>query len=116
MYVGIDVSTVAIERASFKKNNKNLFIASRIEDFKTDDKFDVIIFNECLYYMQEPLKTLQHYESILARRGVFIVSMCKTIESWKIWRQIDLRYSIIDAASVSNAKRACWMIKLLNAP
>ena len=115
-YVGIDVSIVAIDRASVKKNNKNIFIVSKIEDFRTDDKFDVIIFNECLYYMEKPLEILQHYEGILARNGVFIVSMCKTIESWKIWRQIDLHYSIIDAASVSNSKRVCWKIKVLGAP
>lgn len=115
-YVGIDVSTVGIDKASLKKNNKNLFIVSKIEDFKTDDKFDVIIFNECLYYIQEPVKILQYYENILARNGVFVVSMCDTAESWKIWRQIDLHYSIIDAVSVINSKQVCWKVKVLGTP
>jgi 2-polyprenyl-3-methyl-5-hydroxy-6-metoxy-1,4-benzoquinol methylase len=59
-YVGIDVSNVAIDKVCEKNSEKHQFLAVRIEDFRTDQKFDVVIFNECLYYMEEPLRTLQH--------------------------------------------------------
>ena len=48
-YVGIDVSTVAIDRANVNNSQKTKFLAEKIEDFNTNEKFDVIIFNECLY-------------------------------------------------------------------
>jgi len=112
-YLGIDVSTVAIGRVSDKNDEKHQFVAARIEDFRTDEKFDVIIFNECLYYMEEPLKTLRHYEGFLSKNGLFIVSMNKATETWKIWKQIEKHYSIRDVVSVSNAKGVCWIIKVL---
>jgi 2-polyprenyl-3-methyl-5-hydroxy-6-metoxy-1,4-benzoquinol methylase len=115
-YLGIDVSTVAIGRVADKNNQKHQFLVAKIEDFRTDEKFDVIVFNESLYYMEEPLKTLRHYEGFLSKNGVFIVSMHKTTETWKIWKQIGKHYSIRDAVSVSNAKGTCWIIKVLDVP
>lgn len=115
-YMGIDVSTVAINRASVNTSEKNRFLAARIEDFRTDEKFDVIIFNECLYYMENPLETLRHYEGFLMRDGLFIVSMFRGVETLKIWRQIDKYYSIRDVVSVSNAKGGCWIIKVIDVP
>jgi len=112
-YLGIDLSTVAIERASSKNDEKNRFLVARVEEFRTDEKFDVIVFNECLYYMDDPVKTLQDYQSFLTSNGLFIVSMSNTLESVKIWRQISKSYSVIDAVSLSNAKRVCWTIKVL---
>jgi 2-polyprenyl-6-hydroxyphenyl methylase/3-demethylubiquinone-9 3-methyltransferase len=112
-YLGIDVSAVALDKASVNSNEKNKFHAAKIMEFRTDQKFDVIVFNECLYYMEEPLKTLQHYGGFLARNGLLIVSMHKTNESTKIWKQVDKHYSIMDAVSVINAKGGCWIVKML---
>ena len=67
----------------------------------------MIIFNECLYYINYTLKTLQRYEGSLANKGIITVSMCKTTESWKVWNQVDKYYSTIDAVSVSNLKSVC---------
>ena len=113
-YVGIDVSTVAIDRACVNSNEKSKFLVQEIEGFRTDETFDVIIFNECLYYTEDPLKTLQYYEGFLARKGLFIISMHKGTETCKIWKQIDKHYSIRDAVSVSNAQGVCWIVKVLD--
>jgi len=113
-YLGIDVSSVAIARACDKSNATNQFLSTRIEDFRTDEKFDIIIFNECLYYMEEPLKTLRHYESFLTKSGVFVISMYKTMGAWKVWKQFGNHYYIRDTVSVRNAKDECWTIKVLN--
>lgn len=115
-YMGIDVSTVAVERASTNNYDRDQFRVSRLEDFCTEEKFDVIIFNECLYYIEKPLTIIRRYETFLARDGLFIVSMHKNNESWKIWRYIDKSYSVKDAVSLKNANGACWIVKVLGVP
>jgi len=112
-YLGIDISTVAIAKARVRDAERHRFLAARIEDFGTDEKFDVIIFNECLYYMEDPVGTLRHYEGFLAENGVFIVSMHSTAKSMKIWKRVDGQYRIRDAVSVTNLKGVCWVIKAL---
>jgi 2-polyprenyl-3-methyl-5-hydroxy-6-metoxy-1,4-benzoquinol methylase len=114
-YLGIDLSEVAVRKATLVKNNdeKTNFLATRIEDFRTDETFDVIIFNECLYYMEEPIKTLQQYESFLSCNGFFIISMCDGIESSKIWNILEKYYHIIDTVIVINSKQFRWTITVL---
>ena len=113
-YLGIDVSKEAIGRGYNKNEEKHQFITARIEDFKTEEKFDVVIFNECLYYLEKPIEILELYEGFLSKNGLFIVSMNSTAETWKIWKQIDKHYIIRDAVSVSNAKGVSWMIKVID--
>ena len=54
-YVGIDISSVAIERANANGTVRSTFMVSSIGSFDTEEGFDVIIFNECLYYLQDSL-------------------------------------------------------------
>lgn len=40
-----------------------------------DRKYDAIVFNECLYYFDDPVETIRRYRSFLARDGVFVISL-----------------------------------------
>ena len=112
-YLGIDGSRVGIDRANVNNNERDRLLVVRIEDFITLEKFDVIIFNESLYYLEKPVKILQHYEGFLEENGVIIVSMHKTYETLKIWKQIEKHYCIKDAVDVRNEEEVCWIIKVL---
>lgn len=113
-YVGIDFSSVAIDRVSVQKNDKNRFYVAKIEEFITHEKFDIIIFNECLYYFEDPISILQRYEDFLSENGMFIVSMHQIDNHQKLWEKIDKNYFINDSVSVTNKKGVCWTIKVLD--
>lgn len=75
-YVGVDISKRAIKIA--KKNKKNIdsvFICNRIEDYIPKCCFDVIIFNESLYYIKEQYETVNKFFKYLNPSGKIIISI-----------------------------------------
>lgn len=98
-YWGIDISDVAISKArenlSRDKRNTikqhNLEVA-RVQDYKPQRQFDVIVFNEVLYYL--PLKqvatTIRHYLRFVSPGGLIIVSLKDDVIS-KLVQKVVLR-------------------------
>ncbi len=112
-YVGIDISEVAVKRAARRQNDKNIFLTSSIEDFDTNEKFDVIIFSECLYYLQDPLAMLEKYECFLEENGAFIISMYVSANTTKLWKMIDRRYLVKDEMKVTNKSGVAWIVQFI---
>lgn len=78
-YLGIDISEEAIKKARKKKVQ---FQVSDFIDFKSTNKFDVIIFNEVLYHMDEDL-AFNRTLDILANNGIVITSLYQmNVESY----------------------------------
>src|SRR5262249_6544754 len=71
-YVGIDLSAVAIMAIASAADDRTTFIVTDAEAFTPVELFDVIIFNESLYYLRDPLTTLRRYISCLAPDGLVI--------------------------------------------
>jgi len=74
-YVGIDISPVAIAKNTVLADEKTEFFAVDIEEYSPLGQFDAIIFNECLYYLKDPLDIIQSCTHTLRSEGVFIVSL-----------------------------------------
>lgn len=72
-YTGVDVSHKALAIARDK--HPGTFICSDAEGFRIDKKFDVILFNETLYYLEDPLEQLARYREFLSDGGSMIVSV-----------------------------------------
>ena len=72
-YTGVDVSHKALAIA--RTRHPGTFICSDAEGFHSDRKFDVILFNETLYYLEDPLKQLARYREFLSEGGPMIVSI-----------------------------------------
>ena len=73
-YVGIDISEAAINKISEEKNDKTFFITADAEQYTPTEHFDTIVFNEVLYYFNDPFHTLEKYINFLNRDGIFIIS------------------------------------------
>lgn len=74
-YTGIDISTEALTSAKHKKIKiKHEFINIRFEDFITDKKFDIIVLNEVLYYMNNDIAFTQ-VRKLIKEDGYLIVSL-----------------------------------------
>ena len=55
-YVGIEISSEAINQFDKIKNNKTKLFQSDLESFRSNERFDVIIFCESLSYSKNPQK------------------------------------------------------------
>ncbi len=110
-YVGIDFSREAIKRAKLQYP-RAVFRVCDGQVYTPEREFDVIIFNEVIYYFNRPIRVLRQYEGGLKPGGIFIVSMCDYVGHPRIWREIDEHYECLDSASVSNQNGQRWDVRV----
>ena len=88
-YFGIDLSGVAIEQARQMGVPGAEFAMADATSFQPIDLFDIIIFNECLWYFKEPAEQVQRYIQFLAPGGVLIVSIWYSAETRMAWKSLN---------------------------
>ncbi len=113
-YVGFDISTEAIKRASKKAGENVQFISNDMQTYDTDEIFDAIIFNESVYYVGDSkiIDLLKKYKRYLKDDGILIISMLQHRRSNNIWRIVDLVFSPIDGTTIRNKDNKIWIIKV----
>ncbi len=74
-YLGVDFSEVAIANAKKLENSKVKFMVGDLDSLSIEGSFDVIIYNETLYYLRNPKGAVQSVFKHLAPGGVIIISM-----------------------------------------
>ncbi len=84
--VGIDASNKNIEVAKLhaKKNNLNIkYLCSSPENFKSDNKFDVILNMEIVEHVEDINFFLESCSKLLKKNGImFIATLNKTLKSY----------------------------------
>jgi 2-polyprenyl-3-methyl-5-hydroxy-6-metoxy-1,4-benzoquinol methylase len=118
-YVGIDISPAAIAYASAKADDKTSFLATDARRFETDDRFDVIILNEVLYYFPEPVELVRHLARFLAPDGFIIISMCQVgfreaLSKQVLWRDLDGGFATVHQLSMYDSDVITRTIKVLS--
>lgn len=109
-YLGLDISDNAIAQA------KNAFPAQRFEqmDFNVstpNEKFDLVIFNECIYYFNKPIDQLDSYiKKTLNINGHVIVSVFYYAEHAQLWKRLAEKYQFLEMEEVINEKGQKWRI------
>jgi len=106
-FIGVDISSVAVKRAQHLSNDKTKFIIADMEKFKTNNRFDVIIFNESIYYAKSPLLLLKRYKQFLSLNGVIATSIFDNGTAGKLRTQIACNYDVLASQTVIN-KRGTW--------
>jgi SAM-dependent methyltransferase len=82
-YCGVDISDVAIAKATENSKLQDSdrrrfqFFVSEIQLFNPPHDFDVIVFNEVLYYLSlnEVEKVIRHFKTFLRPQGVICISL-----------------------------------------
>lgn len=110
-YVGVDLSDVAISHAQTRGYPRARFESADIERYTPRRSFDVIVLNESLYYLSDPVGTLARYRQYLKPRGIFIVSMYLPPRA-PLWRRIARRYPALDETRVRNREGAEWVCRV----
>jgi 2-polyprenyl-3-methyl-5-hydroxy-6-metoxy-1,4-benzoquinol methylase len=109
-YLGVDISDTAIMQA------KTSFPVARFEqmDFdnsRLEEQFDIIVFNECLYYFKKPFDKLA---SAIAKNlkpgGAVMVSIFYYAEHAVLWKKLNEQYQFLAVDEVTNDKGQMWKI------
>ena len=87
-------------------------VQSDLESFKSNEKFDVIIFCESLSYSKTPQKILNKYAKYLSNQGKIIISIFEENRTMKFWEYIPSQFQLIDATKLQNNNDSSWSIKL----
>ncbi len=113
-YLGVDFAEpIARAQSRHAATPAVQFAVSDINEFTTHDQFDVLVFNESLYYLHEPLRGAQRYAQLLAPDGVLVISMHVTPRTTALWTEIDAAFRVLDAVTVTNARGTSWVVKAL---
>ena len=106
-YLGLDISAAAVARAC--EAGGGPFICADAEEYVPTDTYDVIVFNESLYYLNKPLETVDRYLTRLAQRGIMIVSTFPTSRRGRsILRALKRSYTLLDETRISHASES-WI-------
>jgi len=114
-YVGIDVSGSAISVAQEQANERSTFLAADCEEYSPVENFDVIVFNEVLCCLRDPLRTVERYTRSLNPGGLLLVSLCTAARgSATILGRLKRAYATVDEVRVVHSGRnVSWVCTAL---
>lgn len=99
-YTGVDFSRVAIERAALDDAKATLVVSSA-EAYSPPpgNRFDAILFNEVIYFIEDALGQIERYAGWLAPDGVLVVSITRARpEGGSFDRKIDALWTALEGA------------------
>jgi 2-polyprenyl-3-methyl-5-hydroxy-6-metoxy-1,4-benzoquinol methylase len=111
-YVGVDLSAEAIGRAKADFGAVAQFHAADALTYNPEGLFDAVVFNECLYYLDDPAAAVARYEAVLKPGGFVIVSMYEAPTTARTWKAIGAGRTARDAVYVRHANGIGWDIRL----
>ena len=104
-YLGMDVSKEAIALATKRLgDDRSRFTVADAWAFEPCERFDIIVFNQSLYYLTDPAGILKKYRGLLNPGGRIIVSMVDNARTRSVWRLIDPVFNIEDAMTTIQGK------------
>jgi 2-polyprenyl-3-methyl-5-hydroxy-6-metoxy-1,4-benzoquinol methylase len=114
-YVGIDVSASAISVAQEHGNECTTFLAADCEEYSPAEHFDVIVFNEVLCCLRDPLRTVERYARSLRPGGLLLVSLCTAARgSSTVLLRLQRAYATVDEVRVVHrGRRVSWVCTAL---
>ena len=109
-YVGIDLSASAISVAQRQQSNRSSFLAVDCETYSPEERFDIIVFNEVLCCLRDPLSTTERYARSLRPDGLLLVSLCMAARGGAtILRRLKRAYATVDEVQVTHgARKISW--------
>jgi 2-polyprenyl-6-hydroxyphenyl methylase/3-demethylubiquinone-9 3-methyltransferase len=112
-YVGIDVSEVAIEQAR-RMNPDHEFAVADASTFESSQQFDVIVFNEILYYLKKPEEDALRFARSLAPGGVLIVSIWHHVDGLRTWARLKPAFEELDRVRLTHCPTGLrWELAIL---
>jgi len=110
---GIEYDPLSVQRATGRQIPVAEFFVGDGNAYTTSDKFDVVVFNETLYFLHDPIEVLRRYSAFLAPGGTIIVSTFVARYLLKIPSEIARNFDVIETATVLNSRGLGWTIQAI---
>lgn len=111
-YMGIDISKEAICKAAINEGETTSFSTEDAREYLPSQLYDVIVFNECMYYFDDPVSMFERYANCLNPSGIVIVSMYDSKLSKRQWGLLNDIYPLMDEVTLSPKLGRAWTIKV----
>jgi 2-polyprenyl-3-methyl-5-hydroxy-6-metoxy-1,4-benzoquinol methylase len=110
-FVGVDLSEVAIAYASKYNTERVQFVSADMQSFQPVGTYDVVTFNESLYYAKDPAEVFARYIPYLNRGGSIIVTAFDNKYTAHLWPALKDRWTpaIVQKVTVGDLN---WNINL----
>jgi SAM-dependent methyltransferase len=115
-YFGIDISGVALATLAQYRDGKNSFLQVDAESYLPDESFDVIVFNETLYYFHNPLRAVERYARSLRKEGVLIVeTYVASTRAMSILKRLKANYALVDETrTIHESSSKSWICSVFS--
>jgi 2-polyprenyl-3-methyl-5-hydroxy-6-metoxy-1,4-benzoquinol methylase len=100
-YVGVDLSPPAVEVAERRRLPRSRFLVGDVAALDLG-RFDVVVLNEMLYYVEEVDGLLTRLGELLEPSGLLLVSMWRHPGDRSLWRTVDERFPLVDRVEARN--------------
>lgn len=115
-YVGVDFSEVAITKAQQKHIKHASFMVADLNQLIISGTYDVIVYNESLYYLKDPEACIARLLPHLAAGGVFIISMVdKHGAEEPLFARLNTILKPLDRTHITNALGHAWTVMVYQA-
>ena len=114
-YVGIDVSASAIAVAKQAQNERSAFLVTDCDLYSPVEKFVLMVFNEVLCCLRDPLGTVERYARSLNAGGLLLVSLCTAAHGSAtiLWR-LKRAFTVVDEVRVIHTgRKVSWVCTAL---
>lgn len=117
-YLGIDLSASAISVASRQNSSRSTFLAADCENYSPEEHFDVVVFNEVLCCLRDPLLTVERYVRCLNPGGLVLVSLCSAARGSAtiLWRLRQVYATVDEVRLVHSGRKVTWVCTALRRP
>lgn len=117
-YFGVDHSREAINRARAVAPVGAQFDVGDADALVADERFDVIVFNEVLYYLKDPARAVARASRLLTPDGVILISMAlfgfrDGLFTFRIWRDLDRITTTLEEITLTSRAGPAWIIRVL---
>lgn len=115
-YTGIDLFADSVARAQPKSDERTRFMQADAATYVPNELFDAIIWNECLYYLKNPIEVITRYRNYLRPNGVMIVSMFyQTFATRRLFRQLHVLGPVLADLRLTNPHGGSWVLRAYDA-
>lgn len=110
-WVGVDIAETAVARARETADDRATFLAANAEEHTPDGRFDAIVFNECVYYFENPIGTVERYRTFLELGGVILVSMFRSRRADVIRERLKAALPLVEEVELVHRK-GTWVVSV----
>jgi 2-polyprenyl-3-methyl-5-hydroxy-6-metoxy-1,4-benzoquinol methylase len=109
-YLGVDNCEQSVLLARPKCDRSTQFVCANGSDFVADQPPNVVVMNEVIYYLPDPIAAVEHHARRLARGGVVIVSIyARTWSSRRLLRALGARLELVESNLIRSGHLA-WIV------